>query len=67
MLVHNVWFSKLIIVWLFSVALLEAHDPGLSTAVLSLDGQRLDARLTFSPVDLETLVPLDTGVHYQND
>ncbi|HMV81619.1 MAG TPA: HupE/UreJ family protein [Blastocatellia bacterium] len=36
-----------------------AHDPGLSAAVLKLEGARVDLHLTFSRFDIETLTPLD--------
>jgi len=36
-----------------------AHDPGLSAAVLKLEGTRVDVHLTFSRFDLEPLAHLD--------
>lgn len=38
-----------------------AHDPGLSAAVLKLDGKRVEAHLTFARVDIESLLPLDAN------
>jgi hydrogenase/urease accessory protein HupE len=42
-----------------AAAPLAAHDPGLSSATLWLQQQRLTATLTFAPADLETLLPMD--------
>lgn len=36
-----------------------AHDPGLSAAVLKLDGKRVETHLTFARADIESLLPLD--------
>jgi hydrogenase/urease accessory protein HupE len=36
-----------------------AHDPGISSATLWLQQDRLKAILTFSPVDIEALLPMD--------
>ncbi|MDX2041366.1 MAG: HupE/UreJ family protein [Acidobacteriota bacterium] len=36
-----------------------AHDPGLSAAVLKLNGDRVEAHLTYARADIELLVPLD--------
>ncbi len=33
-----------------------AHDPGLSTIVAKVDGQRLEATVTFARKDLENLL-----------
>jgi hydrogenase/urease accessory protein HupE len=44
---------------LLVAAPLAAHDPGLSSATLWLQQQRLTATLTFAPSDLETLLPMD--------
>jgi hydrogenase/urease accessory protein HupE len=41
------------------VAPLLAHDPGLSSATLWLQQDRLKATLTFSPADIEALLPMD--------
>ena len=43
----------------FSVAAF-AHDPGLSAAVLKLNGERVEVHLTYARADIELLVPLDT-------
>lgn len=50
----------LILVYLVvAVAVAFAHDPGLSAAVLKLNGDRVEARLTYARADIELLVPLD--------
>ena len=36
------------------------HDPGLSTAVLEIFPDYLEAEATFARADIEGLVPLDT-------
>ncbi len=36
-----------------------AHDPGLSAAVLKLNGNRIEAQLTYARADIESLLPLD--------
>jgi hypothetical protein len=36
-----------------------AHDPGLSTADVKLDGDRAAARLTFARGDIEMIAPVD--------
>lgn len=51
----------LILVFLIvAVASALAHDPGLSAAVLKLDGERVQAHLTYARSDIESLLPLDT-------
>ena len=47
--------------WMVWAGVAHAHDPGLSTAVLTLRDGRLDARLTFAPADLESLAPIEAG------
>lgn len=42
-----------------AVASALAHDPGLSAAVLKLEGDRVSAHLTFARADIELLVPMD--------
>jgi hydrogenase/urease accessory protein HupE len=42
-----------------AAAPLAAHDPGLSSATLWLQQERLTATLSFAPADLETLLPMD--------
>lgn len=50
----------LVLVYLIvAVAVAFAHDPGLSAAVLKLDGNRVEARLTYARADIELLVPID--------
>lgn len=50
----------LILVYLIvAVAIAFAHDPGLSAAVLKLNGDRVEAHLTYARADIELLVPLD--------
>ncbi len=56
------WGSTLCLVMVFiivAVAIAFAHDPGLSAAVLKLNGNRVEAQLTFARSDIESLVPLD--------
>lgn len=36
-----------------------AHDPGLSAAVLKLNGDRVEAHLTYARADIELIVPMD--------
>lgn len=43
------------------VAVAQAHDPGLSSAILTVGKGRLDARLTFAPADLAALLPTNAG------
>jgi hydrogenase/urease accessory protein HupE len=51
----------LILVFLIvGVASAFAHDPGLSAAVLKLEGDRVNAQLTYARADIESLVPLDS-------
>lgn len=38
-----------------------AHDPGLSAAVLKLEGDRVNAHLTFARTDIESLVKVDAN------
>jgi hypothetical protein len=46
--------------WLISLGgLAEAHDPGLSTAHLSITDGELTAELTFARRDIELLIPMD--------
>jgi len=47
--------------WLGSAAPLQAHDPGLSSANLRLEGERLIAHLTFARLDIESLVAIDSN------
>lgn len=50
----------LILVFLIVVvASVLAHDPGLSAAVLKLDGERVQAHLTYARADIESVLPLD--------
>ncbi|MFN0111501.1 MAG: HupE/UreJ family protein [Blastocatellia bacterium] len=50
----------LILVFLIAaVASAFAHDPGLSAAVLKLEGDRVNAHLTFAQADIESLVTMD--------
>ena len=44
---------------ILSAQMLQGHDPGLSTAVVRVADGGFEARLTFSPTDVEVLVPLD--------
>ncbi len=44
---------------ILSAQVLRGHDPGLSTAVVRVTDTGLEARVTFSPTDVEVLVPLD--------
>ena len=45
--------------WLVWTGAVQAHDPGLSTATLKLEDGRLIALLTFSPQDIQLLLPTD--------
>jgi len=36
-----------------------AHDPGLSAVVLKMNGDRVEAHLTYARADIESLVPVD--------
>lgn len=47
------------LVLLCLAAPLSAHDPGLSSATLWLQQDRLKATLTFEPTDIEALLPMD--------
>ena len=49
-------------IWLGWAVSAQAHDPGLSTAVLTVGEGRLDARVTFAPADLAALIPSDAGL-----
>ncbi|MGH7525891.1 MAG: HupE/UreJ family protein, partial [Gemmatimonadales bacterium] len=49
-----------LVLWLGSVGLVLAHDPGLSAADLRLQPDRLIADLSFARADIERLVPIDT-------
>ncbi|MBP6820544.1 MAG: HupE/UreJ family protein [Acidobacteria bacterium] len=51
----------LILVFLIAaVASAFAHDPGLSAAVLKLEGDQVNGHLTFARADIESLVPIDS-------
>jgi hydrogenase/urease accessory protein HupE len=45
-----------VVLWLLSLCAAQAHDPGLSTATLLLDGDRVEATLAFSVTDLGQIV-----------
>ena len=50
----------LILVYLIvAVAIVFAHDPGLSAAALKLNGDRVEAHLTYARADIELLAPMD--------
>ncbi len=52
----------LILVFLIvAVASAFAHDPGLSAAVLKLNGNRVEAQLTYARADIESLLALDAN------
>jgi hypothetical protein len=42
-----------------SAALARGHDPGLSTAMVKVFPDRIEAEATFARADIEALVPLD--------
>src|SRR5258707_582312 len=47
------------LIWLAGGVNVRAHDPGLSTATLQLDTNKLEAVLVFSVVDTAQIVDLD--------
>jgi hydrogenase/urease accessory protein HupE len=52
--------------WLAAVfisvaSLVQAHDPGLSTAAVKIFPDRIDAEVIFARADVEALVPLDAN------
>ncbi len=51
------WFLSTAVI--LSAQVLHGHDPGLSSAVVRVTDEGFEARLTFSPTDVEVLVPLD--------
>ena len=50
---------RLIILLFFYASLSFAHDPGLSSADISLQTNHVTAKITFSLQDIEALVPMD--------
>ena len=48
------------LLWLGLAATARAHDPGLSTAILRLHEDKLEAVLTFSLVDAAQIADLDS-------
>lgn len=53
------WTLRMLVVLICFVSPTLAHDPGLSSATLWLQHDRLKATLTFSPADIEALLPMD--------
>lgn len=53
------WTLRTFLVLVCLAAPLSAHDPGLSSATLWLQQDRLKATLTFAPTDIEALLPMD--------
>lgn len=55
-------FSRIIaVIFLLSYAQFSvAHDPGLSSADLTIKAQGIDAKVTFSLQDIEAFVPMDS-------
>ena len=51
--------SAFLVLVLLVTARVLAHDPGLSKAALTLEEKRLEARVTFAPLDVDVLIPLD--------
>src|SRR5947207_57155 len=54
-------FSRLplLLIWLSPAARLQAHDPGLSTATVKLETNRLEASAVFAGLAAAEIVPLD--------
>jgi len=53
------WTLRMLLLLVSLAARLSAHDPGLSSATLWLQQDRLKATLTFAPADIEALLPMD--------
>jgi hydrogenase/urease accessory protein HupE len=49
----------ILVLMILAAATAFAHDPGLSAARLSLDGERLAARLTFARNEIAMIAPMD--------
>jgi hydrogenase/urease accessory protein HupE len=49
----------LLVLMILATASVFAHDPGLSSARLKLDGNKIAARLTFARAEIAIIVPMD--------
>ncbi len=54
-------FCLTLVFLIVAVASAFAHDPGLSGAVLKMEGGRINAHLTFARADIESLVTMDAN------
>lgn len=52
-------FCLILVYLIVAVAIAFAHDPGLSAAALKLNGDRVEAHLTYARADVELLAPMD--------
>ncbi len=57
---HRVYVGIALLFTSFVTTSARAHDPGLSNATLTFEGERVTLNLRFARTDIETLVSIDT-------